>query len=700
MTVSGFDSLHPAVQHHIVNTLQWNGLRPLQDRAAEPIMTNHDVLLLAPTAGGKTEAAAFPLLSRMLLEDWRGLSVLYVCPLRALLNDLHLRLERYCSWVGRSCGIWHGDVGSGDRSRITAEPPDILLTTPESIEAILMARKRDHRALFANLRTVVVDEVHAFAGDDRGWHLQLVLDRIQDMTGRRIQRIGLSATVGNPTFLLDWLAEGSTAPRSVVDGNDASLALTPVDVTVDVTGTLDNTATVIASLHQGEKRLVFCQSRARVEELAVALRARDVTTFVSHSALSVSERRDAELGFRESRNCVIVSTSTLELGIDVGDLDHVILVDPPTTVASFLQRIGRTGRRPGSRRSVVFLLNGQGLELAAALGLLLLWRRGFVEAVQPPPDPLHLIAQQALALILQEGAAGRNELETLLSNRITFGRDREVVHQVIVHLLARSYLFDDTGILGIGEQAEKSLGRRHFIELTSSFTSDPLFSMKHGNKDVGWLDPLSFFKPDGHLAVVILGGRLWQINNIDWNRKVCWVEPSEEPGKSRWLSESVYLSGELCRAVRDVILGEEVAQVRLSKRADIRLAELRAEMPWVQEGSTTLVREGSTVWWTFAGGKANNQLAAAVGAGRSDNFTVVFPNNTTPSEVIEQLKQFDIPPGPSVIVCAALLEGLKFSECLPTELGQRVVEGRARDDSSYRRVEAERISGFHAGEAN
>src|SRR5690606_35106302 len=176
-------------------------------------------------------------------------------------------------------------------------------------------------------RAVVVDEVHAFAGDDRGWHLLAVLERLQRIAGRRLQRIGLSATVGNPSELLGWLQGGASVAETagtVVAPSASPASRDAADVTLDFVASLSNAATVISSLHRGEKRLVFCESRRQVEELAMALREREVTTFVSHSSLAVDERRRAEQAFAEARDCVIVSTSTLELGIDVGDLDRVI----------------------------------------------------------------------------------------------------------------------------------------------------------------------------------------------------------------------------------------------------------------------------------------------------------------------------------------------------------------------------------------
>ena len=183
-----FERLHPSLQHHVVNSLGWRELRPLQQQAIGPILDGASCLMIAPTAGGKTEAAIFPILSRMLSESWRGLSVLYICPIRALLNNLEERLSSYCSLVGRRCGLWHGDVGQAARSKILRDPPDILLTTPESLEAILISRRTDRPYFFGSVQTVIIDEVHAFAGDDRGWHLLAVLERVSALAGRCPQR--------------------------------------------------------------------------------------------------------------------------------------------------------------------------------------------------------------------------------------------------------------------------------------------------------------------------------------------------------------------------------------------------------------------------------------------------------------------------------------------------------------------------------
>lgn len=220
----------------------------------------------------------------MLTENWTGLSVLYLCPIKALLNNLDVRLSGYCDLVGRRSGIWHGDIKDAEKRSVLRDAPDCLLTTPESLEVMLVSRRTDEEALFRNLRVVIVDEIHSFAGDDRGWHLLALLERLTRLAGREIQRIGLSATVGNPAGLLDWLSGHCQGERVVIAPEDTVRA--KAEVELDFVGNLDNAAVVISRLHRGEKRLVFSDSRSRTEQLAARLRAGGVQTYVSHSSLT------------------------------------------------------------------------------------------------------------------------------------------------------------------------------------------------------------------------------------------------------------------------------------------------------------------------------------------------------------------------------------------------------------------------------
>ena len=218
--MSPFEELHPALRYHVVNALGWTELRPTQIAAIKPVQSGDTVLLVAPTAGGKTEAAVLPVLSRMATEGWRGLSALYVCPLCVLLNNLEPRLQRYASFVGRRAALWHGDVGDAARRRILRDPPDLLLTTPESLEAMMISPRVDDTGLLGGVRVVVVDELHAFAGDDRGWHLLFLLGRIERLAGHYLQRLGLTATVGNPEdagLARPWARRPRDRPRPAAD---------------------------------------------------------------------------------------------------------------------------------------------------------------------------------------------------------------------------------------------------------------------------------------------------------------------------------------------------------------------------------------------------------------------------------------------------------------------------------------------------
>ncbi len=688
------DLLHPVVLHHIVNTLGWPGLRPLQEASIEPLLAGDDALLLAPTAGGKTEAAAFPLLSKMASEGWQGTSLLYVCPLKALLNNLLPRLETYTGWLGRRAALWHGDVTSTRRRQILRDQPDVLLTTPESLESMLVSVNVDHRRLFSGLRAIVVDEVHAFAGDDRGWHLLAVLERLSRVTGRRVQRVGLSATVGNPDELLRWLqgsAAGSRRAHVLARRQDAALTVAkgsaprdtpPGNVQVDYVGSVANAATVIAALHRGEKRLVFCDSRKLVEELGQALRARGVTTFLSHASLSTDERRRSEEAFAEARDCVIVATSTLELGIDVGDLDRVIQVNAPGTVASFLQRLGRTGRRPGTTRNCLFLALGDGALLYTA-GLLLLWGRNWVEPVVPPPDPRHIVAQQLLAVCLQEHRVGDKLWPEWWNGLGPFGRGSE---PIVRHLVEQGYLDRDGGMLFIGPESERRFGFRHFMNLTAVFTAAPEFTVLSGRTEIGRTDPALLTEEVEGPRLLLLGGRSWRVTYVDWTRRRCFVEPADGGGKARWGGTGTGgASFALARAMRDVLLGED-PPVALTRRAVSRLAEVREELVGtVHPGGTVIAREsgGDLRWWTWAGFRTNATLTATLAgvadpAQRTEDAYVRLREDLTPqtwkAATADAPDRLCLPE-----VDEKALDGLKFSTALPRRLAVATLAARLAD---------------------
>jgi len=672
--------LHPGVLHHVVNTLGWADLRPLQAAAVAPVRQGMDCLLLAPTAGGKTEAAAFPLLSEMAESQWQGLSVLYVTPLRALLNNLQPRLDGYASWIGRRVGVRHGDVSQGERKRLLKDPPDILLTTPESLESMLVSTGVDHHSQFANLRAVVVDELHAFAGDDRGWHLLGVLERLQRLAGRRLQRIGLTATVGNPEELLVWLQGSGAGAPSVVVAPEAASPAAP-EITIDYVGSVANAARVVASLHQGEKRLVFSDSRAQAEEMATHLRDLGTTTFVSHSSLAAPERRRSEDAFAAARDCVVVATSTLELGIDVGDLDRVIQLEAPRTVASFLQRLGRTGRRPGSVRNCLFLATREETLLRAG-ALTTLWGRGYVEPVTPPPLPMHIAAQQLLALALQEGNFGINTWRDWWGDVAVMDRGEEV----LAYLLEAKFLDQDSGLALIGPEAEQHFGRRNFMELLSAFTVDPEMTVLTGRSEIGSVSPLTLSTkiPRGERRILTLAGRNWEVTDVDWRHRRIQVVEHHGAGRSRWSGGAPDISYALAQATRDVLLGAE-PPVELSRRGEAALEAVRVERSAHVDESGLLVRPANdgSEWWTFAGTRANNSLVAALatmGLEAQAGPECITLNGGV--DAIRTLGGVLSSTDSRVAVDQASLDGLKFSSALSLQLASEIVSRRSSDDDT------------------
>lgn len=643
------------------------------------------MIVLAPTAGGKTEAAFFPIASRMLSEGWKGLSVLYICPIKALLNNLDVRLSRYCELLGRRSALWHGDVKSSARKKILREPPDCLLTTPESLEVMLVSPNVDAKYLFSNLQVVVIDEIHAFAGDDRGWHLLSVLQRVARIAGHEVQRLGLSATVGNPETLVDRLAGSCESPRDVFLPEESGSS--EAEVKLDFVGSLQNAAVVISRLHRGEKRLVFVDSRARAEQLAADLRQLQVTTFVTHSSLSQEQRAQAEEAFATREDCVIVATSVLELGIDVGNLDRVIQIDSPPTVASFLQRMGRTGRRSGTTRNCLFLATKDDALIQAA-ALIDLWSSGYVEPIEPPPQPYHVLAQQLMALVLQESGIGKSEWFDWVRGVPGFSAiGRDSVDHLVSSMLDRELVWDDSGILGMGREAEDTYGRRNFMELLSVFVSAPLFVVLQGRQELGYVDEMTFLGKQDGPKILLLGGRAWKVNHIDWQRRRAYVEPTDAKGRTRWMGEGQGLSFQMSQKIKHILATEDNSD-EWSRRSTDRIGEIRYEYPWLQSNSSVAVQAGGdeVEWWTFGGIRANATLARQLSDEtkqpvKHNSFTLKFHlslklqdaetaiNSIKTREVAEMYPAID----------EAAIDGLKFSECLPDDLAIRMLERRLQD---------------------
>ena len=445
-------------------------------------------------------------------------------------------------------------------------------------------------------------------------------------------------------------------------------------------GTVKNAAKVIAALHRGEKRLVFCDSKRLVELLGAELRARGVTAHLVHASLSLDERRRAEQAFAEGRDCVIVSTSALELGVDVGDLDRVIQVDSPLTVTGFLQRLGRSGRRPGTRRNCLFLALDED-ELLLAAGLLLAWSRGYVEPVAPPPEPRHIVAQQLLALCLQEKLIG----EKLWQDWLPLPELTVSAQPIMNYLIEQGFVDREDGMLSIGPEAERRFGRRHFMGLMAVFTAPPEFTVLHGRNEIGRIDPVLLIDWVEGPRLLLLGGRSWRVTCTDWKRRRCFVEPAESGGRARWLSGTPGgVSFELARSMRQVLLGAD-PPVTLTRRAAGVLAGLRSDsIGRVHSGGTVISASDDDLrWWTWAGYRANATLKATLGgladeSQRVDDLSIRLRSDLRPQtwhDAIKDLKDLMCLPE----VDDKALAGLKFSDALPRHLAVSTLASRLAD---------------------
>jgi ATP-dependent Lhr-like helicase len=478
---------------------------------------------------------------------------------------------------------------------------------------------------------------------------------------------------------------GTPAPDAAIVNPSARLtSAIPVDadVTLDYVGSVINAATVVSKLHAGEKRLVFCESRAQAEKMAASLRENNILTFVSHSSLSRDERMRSEQAFAEARDCVVVATSTLELGIDVGDLDRVIQLDSPRTVASFLQRLGRTGRRPGSTRNTIFLATRDD-SLIQAAALLRLWREGFVEAIVPPPQPRHIAAQQFLALALQEGALNLSNWRHWWSE-LSFMAEAQ---DVLDYLVSSGFLAVDGARAFVGDAAETEFGRRNFMDLTAVFTADPELRVVFGRSEIGTISPLALSRgDDGSPAVLLLGGRRWMVTHVDWRAKVVSVAEAERGGRSQWTSLGLGsgLSARLAGSVREVLLGAD-PDVEISHRAAAQLVAVRAEKGASvdPDGMVYQRTPTGTGIWTFAGFAANTSLAAALEKNgieaRAESLGVFSPHDLTVAQVRECGDELASASPPKPVITPTILEGLKFSAALPVELATATIVARITD---------------------
>jgi ATP-dependent Lhr-like helicase len=560
---SAFESYDPRVQRWFWRQ-GWEALRDIQELAAAPILRGDtDVIIASATASGKTEAAYFPIVTRIAMQP-AGLKVLAISPLKALINDQFERLTDLCAPLDLPVYRWHGDVPAGHKKQLLDNPGGILLITPESLEALFINRGTSVNRLFADLDYVVVDELHAFIGTERGMQLQSLLHRIERAAGREITRIALSATLGDMAMACDYLRLGHGDEVVVIES--ATLrqeirlqlrgyrheppppeATDPFDEGEDDATDDDesgDTLMVAADLFnrlRGGRHLVFANSRRAVEMYTDILRrlsdrARVPNEFWPHHGnLSRELRHDAEERLREStRPTTIISTSTLELGIDVGSVESIAQIGTPPSVASMRQRLGRSGRKAGSAAVLrVYIqeetLSAQTLpqdalrtQLVQAVAMV----RLLIEKWNEPPerDALHLstLVQQALSLIAQHGGGDAAWLWRTLCQSGPFRSVDRPMFARFLRALAAHDLIDQMhdGTLLLGLEGEHLVN--HF-EFYAAFASPDEYRLVHEGRTLGTLPVDEPIIPGMFL---IFGGRRWQVIEVDAVRRQIDVVPS------------------------------------------------------------------------------------------------------------------------------------------------------------------------------
>jgi ATP-dependent Lhr-like helicase len=605
--VSTFAQFPARLQQAIVSRLGWTALRPVQELAGEAILSGKNAVVLAPTAGGKTEAAIFPALANLVESAPKSVGVLYIAPVKALLNNQEERLGTYAEMVGLRRFVWHGDVEDTEKRAFAREPAEILMTTPESLEVMLLSQRTPATSLFRDLRMVVIDEVHAVAGTDRGAHLMSVLERLRRHSERDLQRIGLSATVGNPEEILTWL-RGSSEREGVVVNPPKVPARR--DIRISLQPGVEGLAERAARRAVGVKSLFFCQSRALTETVAERMRGGGTEVFVHHGSVSKEERLRAEERFHHGTNACIVCTSTLELGIDVGDLDLVLQANAPSTVSSFLQRMGRTGRRAGQTANTSFFCeDGEAVLQAAAL--VELAREGWVEVVPVQRRCWPVLVQQLFALTLQHGAVSAERCWEQLHRVPDFsGIASEEFASLVEHMKAKGYLFESGGLLSMGDRAERIYGRKNFRELYAVFSSPVLYRVETATgRDLGSLEQGFVDRLVEQMSSFLLAGRGWLVEHVNHGDKVVRVREAPRGQKPSWGGFVPALLGrELCQRMKR-LLSEEVALPYLDDAASAAIEERRSDMrELLRRGLAIQTDEDCIRWWTFAGGKINHTL--------------------------------------------------------------------------------------------
>lgn len=461
--MSNFHMLCEPLKSKIINKLGWKELTSVQEMTIPEILSGKNAVILAPTAGGKTEAVFSPILSLIHEEELSPISVLYVSPIKALLNNQEERLKLLSSFVYADVFKWHGDVESSEKTKFYKKLSQILIITPESLEVMLMSQKVNKKEeIFKNIRFIVIDEIHAFADSERGSHLMSILERIHAFSKYDIQRVGISATVGNPKEICNWM-QGSSKRESIVIDPPKPTGQKLIEIKMVKKD--EELGIEVCKRIFGKKALFFANSRSAAEGLKKEIEEKGIDTYVHHSSIDKRFRKIAEERFKIGTNNCIIATNTLELGIDIGNFDIVLQLDSPNTVSSFLQRMGRTGRRKGTIAHYIFFPT-KPAKLILSIAILNIAIRRWVENVYVSKLSYDILFHQILTMSIGEFGVNKDNVYEVLKCVYSFSDISKSEYEYLFnYMIEKKFIQINRNMIHIDTETERVFGRQNFMIL-------------------------------------------------------------------------------------------------------------------------------------------------------------------------------------------------------------------------------------------
>ena len=605
MSQSDFN-LNENLLHFLSNSLGWKKLNAIQKKAIPSVLSGNDTLILAPTASGKTEAALIPIFSEILNNHLEPVSVLYVSPLKALINDMHNRIEKWGNHFGLTATKWHGDVDRYQKDKFTKNPTDFLSTTPESLEVILMNRTSGEKEkVFKNIRYILVDEIHYFADSDRGIQLNSILNRISKYAPNA-SIIGLSATVGNPELIAEWINPNKPA-RIISDDSGRKLQYKVLNLS-------EKALFRVLEKYTDKKVLIFANSRKIAESSYYHLKKKIgmKNIFIHHGSVNKETREENEDKFKEVPFGFMVATNTLELGIDIGDIDIVVQLTSPSQVSSFSQRIGRSGRRSKLQRTILL---SQGFNLLVTLAEVMLHHEHEVEKIKISRQSTDIFFHQILSSVFEKGNVHFKDLFKELHGCYAFS---EIGFHDYVNLLKemrKHGLLDiNNNMLTLGYEFEKEFGQANYKNFYAVFSPSFSYTIFEGNKEVGTLD-IAYAIDLGVGDQFNLAGKLWRVTSIDHQKYVVHVS-KENLTKEKlpsWHSEGASIDILIADKIYEILQGDFDRKFlnTFDKNAceKIETAIEMAQTDEFRDGILPIeLNNGAVYIYTFAGDKANKLL--------------------------------------------------------------------------------------------